>query len=142
MNTVSKESVTRLLLDVWSLGDVSAVPDLIGERYTVFHDPGDPWDGQILDRAGYVTRLLESRAPFPDQSFSICEMLEEEDKVAVTWRWKGTHRLPVAGIAATNRLVNMTGATIYSFQRSSIIGHWQVTDRLGVFRQLSQASNA
>jgi predicted ester cyclase len=137
MNLKPKASVTRLLQEVWSLGDVSAVSDLIAERYTVFHDPGDPWDGQTLDRAGYVARVLQSRAPFPDQAFSICELLEDKDKVAVTWRWKGVHRLPVAGIAATNRLVHMTGATVYSFEGPSIIGHWQVTDRLGVFRQLS-----
>lgn len=141
MNSKSKDTVARLLTEVWTLGDVSAVSDLIGERYTVFHDPGDPWDGQILDRPGYVGRVLESRAPFPDQSFAICEMLEENDKVAVTWTWRGTHRLPIAGIAATNRLVHMTGATVYSFAGRSIVGHWQVTDRLGVFRQLSERPN-
>jgi steroid delta-isomerase-like uncharacterized protein len=138
MHRTPKDVVTRLLSDVWSHGDVSAVPDIIAERYTIFHDPGDPWDGQTLDRDGYVQRVLESRAPFPDQRFAICEMLAEGAKVAVTWTWSGTHRLPVAGMPATNRVIQMSGATIYSFEGAVIAGHWQITDRLGVFRQLSE----
>jgi len=138
MTCTPKESVARLLLDVWSLGDTSAVPDLIAERFTIFHDPGDPWEGQALDQAGYVQRVRESRAPFPDQSFAICDMLEEGEKVAVTWTWKGTHRRPVAGLPASNRLIHMSGATVYSFAGVAIIGHWQISDRLGVFRQLSE----
>ncbi len=65
-------------------------------------------------------------------------MLGNENKVAVTWTWKGTHRLPMAGLPATNRVIRMSGATVYSFAGSAIVGHWQVTDRLGVFRQLTE----
>ncbi|MFZ4602872.1 MAG: ester cyclase [Caulobacterales bacterium] len=137
MNRTQKQSVERLLHDVWSQGDVSAALQLIAERYTVFHDPGDPWEGQVLDREGYVQRVLASRAPFPDQSFAIQSLFAENAKVAVTWLWKGTHRLPIAGIPATNRVIRMSGATVYSFVGEGIVGHWQISDRLGVFQQLT-----
>ena len=30
----------------------------------------------------------------------------------------------------------MSGATVYYFDDEKIVGHWQITDRLGVFQQL------
>lgn len=136
MSTSNKRAVERLLVDVWSRGDTSSVPDLVADSYTLFHDPGDPWEGQTLDRAGYVERVARSRTPFPDQAFSIQSLLAEGREVAVTWLWTGTHRADIAGIQATNRLIKMSGATIYSFDGALTVGHWQISDRLSVFQQL------
>lgn len=136
-DTANKQVVERILLEVWSRGDTSSAADLVADNYTLFHDPGDPWEGQTLDRAAYIERVSLSRAPFPDQSFSIQTMLAERDEVAVTWLWAGTHRGDIAGIPATNRLIKMSGATVYSFDGAHTTGHWQISDRLSVFQQLT-----
>ena len=136
-NAQNKLAVERLLAEVWTRGETAPVAELIGDSYTIFHDPGDPWEGQTLDRAGYIERLTASRAPFPDQRFTIEALIAEQDKVAVTWTWAGTHLRPVAGIPASGRVIRMSGATIYSFAGAGIVGHWQIVDRLGVFQQLS-----
>ncbi len=47
--------------------------------------------------------------------------------------------------ASTNegRTIRMSGATAYTFDdEDRITGHWQVTDRLGVFQQLQGAAPA
>lgn len=135
--TANKQAVERILLEVWSRGETTSVATLVADNYTLFHDPGDPWEGRTLDRDGYIERILVSRAPFPDQSFSIQTLLAERNEVAVTWLWTGTHRGDIAGIAATNRLIKMSGATVYSFEGAQTSGHWQMTDRLSVFQQLT-----
>ncbi|MBI1200028.1 MAG: DUF4440 domain-containing protein [Phenylobacterium sp.] len=126
--------------EVWNRGDVSAVRGYLAPRYTIRHDPGDPWDGQTLDVDGYCERLTASRAPFPDQTFDIRHMSEAGDGVVITWLWRATHAGDLPGFPASGREIRMSGATVYGFDADDrLTGHWQVTDRLGVFQQLSAA---
>ena len=114
-----------------------AAGGFVADAYTIHNDPGDPWDGQTLDPAGFRERLVRSRAVAPDQVFTVVEMIEEGDRVAVTWTWAGTHLGDLPGIPATGKRITMTGATVYGFDgEDRLTGHWQIADRLGVYRQL------
>ena len=69
-------------------------------------------------------------------------MIEESDntgsgKVVATWFWTGTHTGNSPGFPASGKVVNISGMTVYYFESGRITGHWQVTDRLGVYQQLS-----
>ena len=55
----------------------------------------------------------------------------------MAWTWKGTHIGDIAGIPATGRPIRMSGLTIYYFKKRMLVGHWQIADRLGVYRQIS-----
>jgi steroid delta-isomerase-like uncharacterized protein len=133
-----KKSVLCLLDKVWSHGELAAIDGLIASHYQIHCDPGDPWEGKILDIAEYANRVTILRAPFPDQIFHVNEIMEEDSKVIVTWNWHGTHKLSIADIPASNKSISMTGATVYYCKDGYLCGHWQITDRLGVFRQLKQ----
>lgn len=137
MKIDKKEILTNFLQKVWTDGSFDAVEQFLAPHYTIHHDPGDPWDGQTLDIAGYKDRLRQSRAPFPDQRFIIQEMLAEGDKVACAWHWTGTHLSDMPGSPASGKSVAISGLTIYFFDNGRITGHWQITDRLGVYQQLS-----
>ena len=137
MSTDNKETVVRFLDEVWSRGNIEAVGAYLAPRYTIHHDPGDPWHGRTLDVEGFKDRVRQSRAPFPDQRFTIQELIAEGDRVAVTWSWAGTHRQDIPGSPASGKHITMSGITVYSFDGSRICGHWQVTDRLGVYQQLN-----
>ena len=79
-----------------------------------------------------------SRAPFPDQAFDIQRMCADREAVAMTWLWRATHLADVPGFPATGRTVRMSGATTYLFTaEDKLSGHWQITDRLSVWRQLN-----
>lgn len=132
-----KDILSAFLDAVWSQGDVDAVDRFIADSYTIQNDPGDPWSGQTLDRAGFKDRLVKSRAMAPDQVFHPVEMIEEGDRIAVSWNWEGTHLGDIPGVPATGRKINMTGLTIYSFEGDRLSGHWQLADRLGVYQQLT-----
>ena len=134
----NKELLTQFLTEVWSAGNIESSDAYIAPRYTIHHDPGDPWDKQELDLAQFKERVRLSRAPFPDQCFTVKDMLAEPDKVVVTWLWTGTHKGDIPGFPATGNRIKMSGATVYYINEGRLTGHWQVTDRLGVFMQLRQ----
>lgn len=124
---------------VWSSGEIDACDQYLAGSYTISHDPGDPWDGRTLTLAEFKERVRFSRAPCPDQRFDILEWFENGDTVAVTWLWSATHQGDIAGFPATGKPLKMSGATVYKFDSANrICGHWQVVDRLWLYRQLQQ----
>ncbi|EIZ80964.1 hypothetical protein WSK_0356 [Novosphingobium sp. Rr 2-17] len=132
-----KQRLARFIRQVWDEGDVDASGAYLGETYTIHHDPGDPCDGMILDLAGFKDRVRQSRAAFPDQRFAIQGMFADGDSVVMSWLWAATHSGDLPGFAATGKTIRMSGATVYGFDdRVRLTGHWQVTDRLGVYWQL------
>lgn len=134
----SKELLIQFIDAVWNDGIVEAADQYIAPAYTIHHDPGDPWDGKTLDLAGYKERVTLSRAPFPDQHFYIRDLVAESGLVVMTWQWSATHKGDFPGFPATGRQIRMSGATAYYVRGERFTGHWQITDRLGVYVQLRQ----
>ena len=141
-NDRMKQLLTEFIHEVWSQGNIDCSDKYLAPRYTIHHDPGDPWDKQELDLEGFKDRVRRSRAPFPDQRFEIQELFADGNAVVVTWLWTATHQGDLPGFPATGRPIKMSGATVYYFEADRITGHWQITDRLGVFQQLRQAAVA
>lgn len=69
--TTRAERLREFIERVWNQGDAGAAEDYLAPAYTIHHDPGDPWENRTLDLAGFQDRLRQSRAPFPDQCFTI-----------------------------------------------------------------------
>jgi steroid delta-isomerase-like uncharacterized protein len=132
----NKELLKRLFEEVWNQGKLDVADELIAPEYTIKHDPGDAWEGKTIDHATYKERINMSRQVLPDQQFVIEEMVAEDGKVAVSWRFTGTQTGNLPAMPATNRKVNISGLTIYYFENDKITGHWQVFDKLGLLTQL------
>jgi predicted ester cyclase len=137
----AKALVIDYLQTVWNDGDIEACDRFLAPYYDIHHDPGDPWDGQTLTLADFKNRVRLSRAPFPDQQFTVTTAVEEAHTVAVAWKWKGTFLNDAYGFAATGAEVQTSGITIYHTDASRISGHIQSVDRLSIFQQL-QSSRA
>jgi len=132
----AKELIAEYLEVVWNDGDVNACDRFIAPLYDIHHDPGDPWDGQTLTLDAFKERVRVSRAPFPDQQFTVDASIEEANSVAIAWHWKGTFLADLPGFTATGKVVQTSGMTIYHTTGSRITGHLQVVDRLAVVQQL------
>ncbi len=135
-NERRKQILTDFIREVWDEGKIDRSDQYIAAKYTIHHDPGDPWDGQTLDLEGYKNRVRLSRAPFPDQAFAIQEIFADGGAVAIAWLWTGTHAGDMPGFPASGKQIKMSGATVYYFEGDRLTGHWQITDRLGVYQQL------
>lgn len=132
-----KGRLAEFIRRVWSEGEVEGIEGWIAGSYAVRHDPGDPWEGRTLTPTEFGERVVVSRAAAPDQRFEIVGMVEEGDRIAVAWTWTGTHLGDLPGFPATGRALAMSGLTIYDFEGDRIAGHWQVADRLAVYRAIS-----
>ncbi|MCB2097157.1 MAG: ester cyclase [Parvularculaceae bacterium] len=132
-----KAHLSAFMQQIWNDRDLAQLNRFITPLYVIMSDPGDPWDGKTLTRAQFAERLTLSCAPFPDQRFTIADMTAEATRIAVDWRWRGTHLADLPGFPASGRTVNISGITVYYFTDGLICGHRQQTDRLGVFQQLT-----
>jgi len=127
---------------VWNRGDVEAVDRFLADEYIIHSDPGDPWDGATLTRAGFKERLTASRGPFPDLHFDISETIAQDDRVAIAWTMRGTQSGPLGPVPPTGRRISVQGMTVYYFRDGHITGHRQVVDRLAVAHQLGLAGQS
>lgn len=132
----NKEAVVKLIEGVWNKGNLQIVDELIAPQYTIRHDPGDQWEEQTIDLVTYKDRVKISRNVLPDQKFHIEDLVAEDNKVAVSWKFTGTQKGDLPGLPATNKQVSISGLTIYYFSNDKIIGHWQVLDKLSLLGQL------
>ncbi|MES0882783.1 ester cyclase [Roseibium sp. SCP14] len=128
--------LTQFLLKVWNSGELDFIDRLVDSAYTLHHDPGDPWEGQTLTREGLKDRVRKSRAPFPDQTFDIQEMISSRDRTAIAWTWCGTHGKDFGHFKASGQRLTMSGMTLYYFREGLLCGHWQMVDRLSIYQQL------
>jgi steroid delta-isomerase-like uncharacterized protein len=67
-------------------------------------------------------------------------LFSNENAVVITWFWTGTHTGDFPGFPASGQPIKMSGVTVYYFDGDRISGHWQITDRLGVYQQLREAA--
>jgi steroid delta-isomerase-like uncharacterized protein len=133
--------VKEFVRKIWDEGNDEASSEYIASSYTIHHDPGDPWEGMTLDLDGFKERVRKSRQSVPDQKFFLQEIFENKNSVAIIWLWQGTHLGDIAGFPATGKIIKMSGATIYYFDGNRISGHWQIADRLGIYKQLQTANS-
>lgn len=138
----SAEVIDELFSRVWSFGDLQPIERLVAARYTVHSDPGDPWEGQVLDPQAYARRVQEWRRALPDLRLTIEEVLGGGSKVAVRWRAEGSHEGPWRGVAATHRRLRFGGHAIYELESGVVSGHWQVVDRQGLAEQLGAGAGS
>ena len=138
-----KRRLAEFIRQVWDEGDADAADAYLAETYTIHHDPGDPWEGMVLDLAGFKDRVRRSRAAFPDQRFGIQGLYADGDSIVMSWLWAATHVGDLPGFPASGKTIRMSGATVYTFDDDErLTGHWQITDRLGVYQQLQRNMRA
>jgi predicted ester cyclase len=131
--------VEILVNDIWS-GDYNLVDKVLSNFYKIHHDPGDAWEGKTLDRKEFIKRIEATKSVFPDLEFEIQDLFGNRDKISVSWLMSGTHLGNLGKTSPTKKKIKIPGITIYNFEKNLIAGHWQVFDRLELYRQLGLTS--
>lgn len=73
---------------------------------------------------------------FPDIHWKIEELIGEDDKVYVQWKWQGTHTGQFQHHVATGKSITNVGSAVYRFREGKIISSQIQTDRLGFLQEL------
>jgi len=85
----------------------------------------------------------EIRRAFAKQKFHIEDIFGYEDKVVTRWSDEAVHVGEYKGIAATNRVVRITGISIAEIHKGKIVRGWDSWDQLGLMEQITaQAAHA
>jgi steroid delta-isomerase-like uncharacterized protein len=81
--------------------------------------------------------LAPLSAAFPDITFTVDDVLADDDTVLVRWTGKGTHTgAPILGVATSGKPVEWSGMNAFRFQCGRIIEGWSESNGLGLLRQL------
>ena len=131
-----KTTLRTFIEEVWNNGNFTQLENFVAAKYELKRDPGDPWDGQTLTIPTFKERVLYSRNAFPDLHFEIQDMIEENEKVGLSWIMSGTHQGDLPQLPATGKAFSISGITIYYFEEGKLCGHRQAFDQLGVLSQV------
>ena len=76
------------------------------------------------------------RIAFPDITFTVEDMIAEEDKVVSRVTCRGTHNDEFMGIASTGKKMSINGIIITRWVDGKEVEAWEVIDMLGMMQQL------
>ena len=126
-------AIRRLYQDVWNGENPTIADEFIHEDYLIHdRDLADHLRGAEL----YRTLAAGTREAFPDATFSINDIFESGDKVALRWTMTGTHEGTVLGIEPTLQEVSIDALEINRFEDGQLIETWTQADELKLMEQL------
>jgi steroid delta-isomerase-like uncharacterized protein len=113
--------------------DFERYASLLDESYVVESEmlPG-PIRGREAARQAMEMRV----AAFPDMRVEIEQILTSGDYVVIRARTTGTHKGTFAGIAATNKSVNVSGCTVTEIRNGKAIRTKGYADNVSMLQQL------
>ena len=106
--------------ELFSGGKIEVIDELVAEDM-VEHEE---FPGLTPDREGVKQFVRLLRDDFSDIRFTPEDMIAEGDRVVARIRITGTHRGEFAGIAATNKTVDLQAIDILRFQDGKAVEHW------------------
>lgn len=128
----SRSSFVRWLFDeVWSQGHTEALRSRLGPLH--FHHAGAVRQTDGSELAAIIERWREG---FPDLSFSVEDLIEQGDRIAVRARLQGTHLGPWRELHATGRRMDIDVAMFFRFDEDRLVEVWEVDDAARRDRQL------
>jgi steroid delta-isomerase-like uncharacterized protein len=130
----NKAIARRFCEETWGKGNLAAVDELASDDFKVYYSilPAS------LEREGFKSWVADTHTGFPDLQFTITDAIVEEDKVAISWTAKGTHRgeIKLLNLPPTEKSVSWTGIIIYRIANGKVVEERGEEDALGLLQQL------
>jgi len=98
------------------------------------HDPGLPYE--VIGPEGLQHHHDVLLTGVPDLNLPIHDVMEDEGKVLVRLRFRGTHRGELFGVAPTGNAIDVEVFDLFRIVGGKLAEHWAMVDTLGLFRQL------
>ncbi len=124
--------VQRFFDEVWNKGNLSVVDELLALDFVDHNAPPNTPRG----RKGYKAIVSMYRAAFPDISFTMDQILSENDRVAFRLTSRGTQKGDFMGIPASGKQVSFGGMTFVRMHDGQIAERWGITDIPALLQQL------
>ena len=128
----AKSLVQRIFDQAFNQGDLAIVDELVaidGVTRTT------SW-GMSASRMGLKQLIATFRSAFPDLHCTVEGGIYGEDKFAVHWTMRGTHRGPFLGNPSTGRLIVAQGLIFARIENGQIAEDWTLVDQMSILQQL------
>jgi steroid delta-isomerase-like uncharacterized protein len=127
----------RFFEEAFNEGRLEVLDSVTSDDYRS-HDPQDPYP-DLRGPAAARAVVKHYRAAFPDVRFTIEDVVDQRDRVAIRWTATGTHRGELNGLAPTDRRVTVSGMTIQRMAGGRVTEAWTNWDTLGLLQQIGAA---
>lgn len=134
--TPREKFVRWLFDDVWSRGRTGDLGELLGPL--TFHHGGASRRTDGAELAALIGRWREG---FPDLEFSVMDLVEQGDLVAVRARLRGTHTGRWRDRPASGRRMDVDVAMFFRWEDDRIVEVWEVDDAARREAQLEGSSS-
>lgn len=128
---MTKEIAERFAHEMWDKKDVSNIDRFVDSSAVIHSTLGNfrgPKDMETIVKAWVKG--------FPDLKVENLTTFQNDDKVAIQWRARGTHLGEFKGLAPTAKTVSYNGVTIYRIINDKIVEYWAYVDMQNVMNQL------
>ena len=126
------KSLVRSAFDETVKRNWAALDELYTTDY-VWHQPGSPEPLTSEESDQFMLTFLSA---FPDCSYTIEDMIAEDDKVVTRFTFRGTHKGDYMGIPATGKEIMLTSIMISHITEGKIVEEWQEFDGYSFMQQL------
>ena len=92
-----------------------------------------------LDTEAWKEWIRYLGAAFGNIRYTILDMIAENDKVVLHWRFSATHQGDFLGVAATGKQVTIQGLALFRVMDSKIAEDTSYWDNLSILEQLGAA---
>jgi steroid delta-isomerase-like uncharacterized protein len=135
MSAKDLKALDRRFFEEWNKGKAAgmkAIDDTCATNI-VWHDV----TGQdIRGLKDFKKSMGEFYDAFPDNHFTVEDMVAEGDKVAVRYKITGTHKGEFTGIPPTNKKITVRALEIDRIVGGKFVEGWISFDTLGMMQQL------
>ncbi len=145
MYDANKDLLYRHFEEVLNEGKLAVIDEIYADGYVldapVQTDGSAQAHGQTLGRDGLKRRVTLFRTAFPDIHFTVENMIAEDDKVVVQYRFAGTQTGSFRELQPTGNTIDVGGILIARVANAKIESAYSVFDGGDMMRQLQHTDH-
>ena len=124
--------IRRIFDEAFNRGNLAVVDEVLAPD----HHAHIIIDGAPHGPQGLKLMIAIFRTAFPDLHCTVEDEIVTDNKFAVRWSLRGTHRGMFLGNPPTGKQVDVLGIIFGRTENGRIIEDWTLTDQLGILQQL------
>lgn len=125
------DAIRRLITEAWTGQDTDLVDELVA---TTYHEHA-PF-GDVIGHEGYREGIDMFGAAFGPVRLELHEVIEQADRVAARFTFRGHHGGDFMGVPPSGVDVSMDGISITRFEAGKVVEEWLQIDLLGLMQQI------
>ncbi|MGH7772861.1 MAG: ester cyclase [Candidatus Binatia bacterium] len=132
-----RAAVQSFYVDIWNRHDKSKIPLLLHSDFTFRGSLGQTRTGHD----GFASYVDFVHAALGNYCCDILDLVVENRQAFARVRFHGTHRGEFLGYAPTGKLVEWTGAALFTFRGDKIADLWALGDVYGLLQLLERQAH-